>query len=319
MKPYERILLIARPDLQRSPALRQAAVLARATGAALHIAVFDHSATLDLVARLRAEDQRGLRDTFLRQRRDWLAGQAADLRADGIEVTTEAVWSRHALDEILAHVVESGAALVVKDVEMRSGLRRVLMHALDWQLLRECPVPLLLVHSEQITPRRVIVAADALRGADDALNNKLFDHALGLAYATQARLHLAYAFALPAAAAADPAVMVTQELYETLRETHLDAFTALADAHGVPPERRHFLGGPPAAALARFARQCDADLLVLGAAQHSGLERLLFGSTAAAVLDELSCSVLVIKPDATERALRDAIAARRAAAMREAA
>ncbi|WP_020648786.1 universal stress protein [Solimonas variicoloris] len=313
MKAYERILLIARPDLQRSAAMRQAAWLARETGAALHIAVFDHSATLDLVARLRAEDLRGLRDTFLRQRRDWLTQQAEELERTGIKVTTEAVWSRHAADEILAHVLETKADLVIKDADSHKGLRRLLMTSLDWQLLRECPAPLMLVHGDHLTPRRIVVAADVMSGSGDALNEKVVRQAEMVAEAAQAELHLAYAFQAiaPIEAVAPMAVpALTGELYDSLRQIHEEAFETFADAEGVPDAQRHFLAGPAAPALVGFAEKIGADLLVMGTTHRTRLERIVIGSTAAALLDHLPCSVLVIKPDGLAEALSAQITAR---------
>lgn len=313
MKAYDRILLIARPDLQRSAAMRQAAWLARETGAALHIAVFDHSATLDLVARLRADDLRGLRETFLRQRRDWLEQQAEELSRTGIKVTTEAVWSRHAAEEILAHVVETKADVVIKDAELHTGLRRLLMTSLDWQLLRECQAPLMLVHGEHLTPRRIVVAADVLNDSGDALNDKLVRQAEMIAEAAQAELHFAYAFQAIApieAVAPLAAPALAGELYDALRQIHEDAFKAFADAEGVPDAQRHFLPGPAVSALVGFAEKIGADLLVIGATHRTRLERILIGSTAAALLDHLPCSVLVVKPDAMAEALGAQITAR---------
>ncbi|WP_051362121.1 universal stress protein [Solimonas soli] len=306
MKSYERILLIARRDMQRSPALREAALLARECGAALHIAIFDHSATLDVVARVRAEDAQGLREAFLRQRRDWLNEQAEELRASGVTVTVEAVWCRHPLDEILAHVVESKADLVVKDVEMHHGMRRVLMTSLDWQLVRDCPAPVFLVHGEQLSPRRIVVAADAMKGADDPLNQKIVHHAANLAYATDAKLDLAFAFQAFATAdlvAPMAAPALTGELYETLYKLYRDDFDQFADANSVPQDARHFLIGPAAPALARFVREHDVDVLVMGTTHYGTLDRLLLGSTASALLDDLPCSVLVVKSDAFAAAL----------------
>jgi universal stress protein E len=322
MKPYERILLVARPDMQRSPAFREAALLARETGAALHVVIFDHSATLDIVARLRTEDVRGLRETFLRQRRDWLEAQAQDLRQSGITVTSEAVWCRHSFEEILAHAVEFQADLVVKDVDMHRGMQRVLMTSLDWQLLRECPAPLLLVHREQLTPRRIVVAADVINGPTDELNRKIVRHAAGLAYATNAKLHLAYAFqAFSTAEAAAPmaAPALTGDLYEALYQIYRQAFNEMADANSVPQDARHFLIGPAAPALTNFARESDADVIVMGTTYHDALDRLLIGSTASAMLDDLPCSVLVVKPDALAATLAQRVRERIAISARQAA
>jgi hypothetical protein len=39
-----------------------------------------------------------------------------------------------------------------------------------------------------------------------------------------------------------------------------------------------------------------ASLVVMGAVSRSGLKRLLIGNTAEAILDSLTCDVLVMKP-----------------------
>lgn len=308
MKNYERILLIARPDLQRSPAMRQAGRLAQETGAALHMLLPDYSATLDLVSRLRGEDTPALHEAFLRNRRDGLEAQAAELRASGITVTTEAVWTRRPIEEIVLHATEWNADLVVKDVELRSGVRRVLMKSLDWTLLRRCPEPLLLVHSEQLAPRRIIVAVDVMAGAADALNAKIVEHALALAYACQAELHLAYAFqAITPLETVAPMVgpALAGDVYDTLYQLHRESFDAFASAYSVPAERRHFLAGGAAPALFNFAVDSSADVIVMGTTHRSRFERVLLGSTAEAILEHLPCNVLAIKPDGLAAALAE--------------
>jgi universal stress protein E len=42
--------------------------------------------------------------------------------------------------------------------------------------------------------------------------------------------------------------------------------------------------------------QLQADALVMGAVSRSAFERFFVGSTAEAVLDKLSCDVLILKP-----------------------
>ena len=56
------------------------------------------------------------------------------------------------------------------------------------------------------------------------------------------------------------------------------------------------LEGAPREALPQAARDYKASLVVMGAMSRSGMQRLLVGNTAEAVLDHLTCDVLVMKP-----------------------
>jgi universal stress protein E len=76
---------------------------------------------------------------------------------------------------------------------------------------------------------------------------------------------------------------------------HRRNFEALAQAHSVPLERRHFLQGPAAKSITGFARADHSDVLVIGSARHTLVDRLLMGTTAEAILDRAPCNVLAVK------------------------
>jgi nucleotide-binding universal stress UspA family protein len=52
----------------------------------------------------------------------------------------------------------------------------------------------------------------------------------------------------------------------------------------------------PGVAIPALATQLKADLVVMGTVGRSGIPGLLMGNTAETILDQLSCSVLVMKP-----------------------
>ncbi|MBI4444978.1 MAG: universal stress protein [Acidobacteria bacterium] len=65
-----------------------------------------------------------------------------------------------------------------------------------------------------------------------------------------------------------------------------------------PPEieiRKVVLVGTPAEAISEFARQEQAQMIVVGTRGRSGLARVLLGSTAESVLRQAPCHVLVVK------------------------
>ena len=49
-------------------------------------------------------------------------------------------------------------------------------------------------------------------------------------------------------------------------------------------------------ALPLAAKSMKAQIVVMGALSRSGMQRVLIGNTAEAVLDALPCDVLVVKP-----------------------
>lgn len=69
--------------------------------------------------------------------------------------------------------------------------------------------------------------------------------------------------------------------------------------HGLASARQRVEHGPAAAALARVAREEDARLIVVGATGRSGIERVLLGSTATAVLHESARDVLIVRAPAS--------------------
>ncbi len=59
--------------------------------------------------------------------------------------------------------------------------------------------------------------------------------------------------------------------------------------------RHVLLAGDPAREIVRYGRDAAMDLIVMGTHGRTGVERLLLGSVAEHVMQEASCSVLVVK------------------------
>lgn len=302
MSEYRRLLLVAPPLMQRTPAFERAAALARAKGAALHIAAFDYVEALATAGLFEQKALEKARDGYLQRHHLWLEEEAAAQRSKGLTVTTEVVWVQRPYEEILRHVKEMPADMLIKDVQQEPALKRAFVTPLDWQLLRDCPVPLHLVtEARQPLPRKIVAAVDPFRPEEQIqdLNDQIILSARELAAHCDAELHLLHAYDLSALYAAAMG-MGTQPLSagfsEALRDSQEQAFTWLADRHGVPHECRHFLMGSPILVLTEFAASSQADVIVMGSVHRRGLNKLL-GSTAEHILYQLPCSLLAIKPE----------------------
>jgi len=297
MGQYQRLFLIADPAMRHSEALQRASALAEASGAALHIAAFvEPFATFALLEKSVREQAR---ENHLQEHREWLADEAGLMRSKGIKATSEVLWTGDTLKEILQHVAEMQPDLLIKDVQHESALKRAFVTPLDWHLLRECPVPVHLVGAlSHPLPRKVVAAVDTSRpeAESGAVNQRIIQAAHGLALQCNAELHLLHSYDLSSAFLAEAGVggAAWASLADELREVRQQAFMALAENHGVPAERRHFVMGSPLTALADCARQLDADVLVMGTVQRSGLNKLV-GSTTEHILYQVPCSILAVR------------------------
>ena len=295
MSPYQRLFMIAAPTLRHTPALERAVAIAKATDAALHIAVFLEEG--DLLGRMASGT--ALRQAMEQDAWTWLRDEAAQLRHDGLEVSCEVQVSRHVLKDMLEQIEEMQPDLVIKDVHHESALRRVFLTPPDWQLLRDCAVPLHLVSDMRCPlPKVVIAAVDTLHpdSQHTRINQRVIGAAKAMAVQCDAELHLLHAWDVAQTQVADfgaGAVAMPGFNSEVRRSAQL-AFEHLADAHGVPQAQRHFVSGPATHAIAEYAGHHRADVIVMGSSQRKGAAGLL-GSTTEHVLQHLPCNVLAVR------------------------
>ena len=91
-----------------------------------------------------------------------------------------------------------------------------------------------------------------------------------------------------------PAADFGEQLDESA-ERELPAFCGGEEFEGLDVEEL-VAHGEPAAEIVRAARERGAGLIVISSHGRTGLGRILFGSTAEAVVRHAHCPVLVVKP-----------------------
>ena len=82
---------------------------------------------------------------------------------------------------------------------------------------------------------------------------------------------------------------------ETSAERELPRIAECEECAGLEIEEV-IVHGEAAAEIVRVAKEKNADLIVLSSHGRTGIGRILFGSTAEAVVRHASCPVLVVKP-----------------------
>jgi nucleotide-binding universal stress UspA family protein len=84
-------------------------------------------------------------------------------------------------------------------------------------------------------------------------------------------------------------------MYDSFREEGEQALEQVKDLAGDLEVETFLLTGKPATEITRFAREHEADLLIVGTQGKSGLGKLLLGSVAETIIRTAPCSVLVVR------------------------
>ncbi|MBM4145778.1 MAG: universal stress protein [Nitrospira sp.] len=215
--------------------------------------------------------------------------------------------------EVIRSVLRNAYDLVIKAAEKSDFMKR-LFGSVDMHLLRKCPCPIWLMKpSEKSKYERVLAAVDFYPlqevASEQAFNNEIIDRAAALTLSDGASLHLVHAWEAFA-----ERIMLTQsnissesvathvqtqysihqkELYrlgEALRDRiGIDAYNKLSTSFHLPK-------GPAKKVIAPLAAELQADIVVMGTVARTGISGLIIGNTAESILNQLTCSVLAIKP-----------------------
>ncbi|MBZ9783669.1 universal stress protein [Pseudomonas sp. REP124] len=301
MLKLKRILLIAPNEMTLTPAFERAQALAGATGAELHIVAFDYVPALAVAGLLDHEAMTLAREGYLQMHRHWLEQQARFKRCIGMRVTSEVVWAKSSLANILEYVNDLHPDLVIKDSQYVPALDRAFHRPLDWRLLRECPTHLHLVTDAKTPkPSKILAAIDLshLEELSEGLNDRILDLASTLAACCGSQLHVLNVsrwshlrdvpFSVPTGSLDD-------SLSAAIEDAQQEAFDALAERYCINQTHRHSLTGTPHKVIGLFAKRNAFDMLVLGTVYHHGPERFL-GDTAESILNRAPCSLMIVKP-----------------------
>jgi len=299
-----RILVAIRDPYARSiPALTKAAQLAQALGARLelfHALTYPIYSAYEQGFKLLEKQERTRVLDRLQQLADRLKNGRHRAPSD---VCVHATWDTPAYEAVIRRATETRADLIIAGVHPGAHFGASLLRMGDWELLRRSPIPVLIVKrsGRYRRPAMVLAAVDPTHAMDKParLDDCILALAGDLSSGLGARLHTVHATGalepLPRPQRALTAEAAAAR-YRRLLSEQFARYQHLLDRHHVPRARRHLLNIPPSDAIQDVAGRLHADLVVVGAMSRRGWQRLLVGNTAEALLDPLSCDLLVVKP-----------------------
>ncbi|MCB1671332.1 MAG: universal stress protein [Gammaproteobacteria bacterium] len=292
MLELNKILVVIEPGVETQPALERARQLARFADAELELFLSDYSTYLEDGYYFDPVRARELRREHGEKNLAELEGLAGPLRENGLEVSCATAWGNPPYEEIIRRVDELKPDLVIKSTRPHERLARLLLSNEDWELIRYCPAPLLLVKDRDWSTQPGFVAAVDPEHSHDkpaALDHKLVRAALELARVANGSVHLYHCTHLPPLSGMYPIESDFQ--VDTAKVKDLGA------QHNIPDEHCYVSDVEITRSLPELTSLIQASVVVMGAVSRSRLDRMLIGNTAEKVLDRLECDVLIIKPD----------------------
>lgn len=184
--------------------------------------------------------------------------------------------------------------LIVMGSHGKSGFERLALGSVTEKVLRKAPCPVLVVPGNGDEPgrvaplRRVVCATDFSQPAGRAV-----EYARLFADAARAPLSLVTVIDWPFGETTgnDPVTRLRQ----SLEQEAADQLNALArQGADEPPAEIVIRRGRPGREILAFARECAADLIVLGISGRGAVDLAVLGSTAHQVLRDAPCPVLAV-------------------------
>jgi len=215
--------------------------------------------------------------------------------------------------EVIRTVLRNNHDLLIKPAENPSFIQR-LFGSNDMQLLRNCPCPVWLTRATEASKYEHILAAvdfdpDLPDDTEQNLNWQILELAGSLAISDFAALHVLHVWEAPAEAMlriwADDPLTASRTYVQEVRASHEAAHNQLRqqligrvgkETSDYLAPHFHLRRGIATTVIPQLAQELNADLVIMGSVARVGIAGLLIGNTAEAVLEQLQCSVLAVKP-----------------------
>lgn len=245
------------------------------------------------------ETRTRIREARLDSTRRWVESFLPEIEARNIKGKAETWWQKHLHDAVIDSMRHTDFDLVIKGTSQHGIMDRIFTHT-DWNLMRHCPAPVMLVKSPAPWKHNRVLASIDATSQDDGhklINDNILQFAEHLADHFETDLHMVNSYPQVAIAfAMVPEVTAPDDIQEYISGQHQQACEVLAHKFSINEDHVHIGEGEPVDVVASTVASIEADVLVVGTVGRTGLAGVLIGNTAEQLVDRVSCDVLVIKP-----------------------
>ena len=288
------LLVIADQNADSNPAFLHALEVAKNTGAKIEFVGFVHAAGVDSSEILTQSEKRKVHHEFIDRKQAQIDGFLSKLDLTDVRVNVDVVWERS-----FERWVTDRCNQKPFDMIFKTGHRsESTTHApSDWQLMRHCPDPVMIVGDKEWKKGgKVLAALDLGSSSEEALklNEEILKYSFQLAKATNSEVHACYSISMPSALA-ELDFFDTVGYEKKMKESIDPIISRLIEKGGLNQETLHLVSGKPAKEIRRIVKKIDADVVVMGNKTRVSLRGRLLGNTARNVLRKVKADVLIVK------------------------
>ena len=298
------ILVDMDPTQSQQPALKKAITLAKYFDASIELFLVDYHSGLVANWFYKESILEELKINFLASKRRWLDTYINEVLDIGLTVSTDVRWHKPIYEAIIQKAVECRADLVIKSTHNHPTINKIFFTPNDWQLLKQCPVPLLLVkQNTSLKYQNIMAAIDPSQSHDKTqrLDKVILDTTQKMSSKLSATAHAAHCYEpvsiwLWNGAGADEynlnvSLPDHESYFEQLHQHHIEAFNQIIKNHQFNEQNQYLEAGEVSQQLMKIVDEHDIDLIVMGTTYRSGL----LGNTVEKVLDDINCDILAVK------------------------
>lgn len=272
------LAVIDRNGPQAKRVAAKAVSLAHMTGAHLELFLCDAEAAFNRQHQYEARAAERAKELCLVASRRYLETLRRRLAASEVEISLS-VACESPLYEGIVHAVERSRP----DLVVRGTAPGEPLDPNTWELVAECPAPLLLTRGRPWKVRPVIAAAiDVSPGESRELTREILGSAASFASAAEGAVEIVHAGGMENGS--PPA-----------RDPRRSALAERARDAGLEKAESHLIAGEPAQALREFCARCDFDLIVLGALTHRKVLGALVGTLTGRLIESVETDFLLVK------------------------
>ncbi|TDG13942.1 universal stress protein [Seongchinamella unica] len=242
-----------------------------------------------------AAERNALKQRLLEDREAEVQARIDKLSREGQKVKLKVVWQKDVAPWVVGHCGKTAYEMVVKTGRRSESIANT---STDWQLLRECPAPVLIVAKKKWRRTQPVMAALDLSSriaAKKQLNATILSQAIALAEAMDEQLHIICAVEVPTLLE-DLDLIDSRSYVAEAKQAMAPHIKALARQFDLPLKAFVVKRGPVEKVITSQAASMRAQMVVMGTVGRKGVRAKLIGNTAERVLGQLKTDVLALKP-----------------------
>ncbi|HBO38553.1 MAG TPA: universal stress protein UspE [Pasteurellaceae bacterium] len=306
---FSNMLVILNPENDKQYALARAVRLAKEQKSEVPVKITTFLSAYDLSyemsALLSSEEREEMHRGVIEQRQKDIQPYLEKYADPMIEFRSVVVWNSNEAEAITTEVEQNNYDLVVKYTKEEESIASLIFTPMDWQLLRRCPIPMLMVRDGDWKHQHCVLVAVNVAGDEEyheEFNKMLVSLSIDLADNFESsNIHLVSAYPpTPVNMAIDLPEFHTSEYASGIRGQYLINMKSLRQHFGINEDHTHVCEGFPEDVIPEIAEKIGAELVVLGTVGRTGLSAALLGNTAEHVISKLQCNLLAIKPPKRE-------------------